>query len=177
VRSPVTTSGLGSCGSASMCPSCLVPGAGIEPARPLWSPGILSPVRLPVSPPRLACRLIITETRGGSSRWDDLASRFGTEVLPRPRRAVGAGEGRDLADSVNEDNRCGAEAGPSFAATPSCNLRGSQTSPLESGGAHTLKAGGRVDRLEGVFLDICTGSTYLSHRAVVVRCDHRGPHR
>src|SRR2546427_12115069 len=30
----------------------LVPGVGIEPTRPFWDLGILSPVRLPVSPPR-----------------------------------------------------------------------------------------------------------------------------
>ena len=32
----------------------MVPGVGIEPTRPFWDLGILSPVRLPVSPPRPA---------------------------------------------------------------------------------------------------------------------------
>jgi hypothetical protein len=41
--------------TAAVCrvPSDLVPGVGIEPTRPC-GPGILSPVRLPVSPPRLS---------------------------------------------------------------------------------------------------------------------------
>src|SRR5215204_4153227 len=51
----------------------MVPGVGIEPTRPLWSLRILSPMRLPVPPPRLTTILAdfsrnLTPVAGHSAR-------------------------------------------------------------------------------------------------------------
>ena len=53
--------GAGCGGGTNACGSGSVPGAGIEPARP-FSLGILSPMRLPVSPPRRSLNCT-TDTR------------------------------------------------------------------------------------------------------------------
>ena len=45
----------------------LVPGAGIEPASPCGG-GILSPLRLPVSPPGRGCRVMPDASAGGANR-------------------------------------------------------------------------------------------------------------
>ena len=49
----------------------LVPGAGIEPARP-WGRGILSPLRLPISPPGL---------RSNSMVWRDFTTFLVSGIL------------------------------------------------------------------------------------------------
>jgi hypothetical protein len=46
----------------------LVPGTGIEPVRPCWGPRILSPLRLPISPPGLSGQ---SPSRAGQHQWRD----------------------------------------------------------------------------------------------------------
>lgn len=50
----------------------LVPGVGLEPTRPSGQ-GILSPPRLPVTPPGLDCRLMLREWFD-RHRWSNLAA-------------------------------------------------------------------------------------------------------